>query len=450
VTHAARVVWSEGMFLRTQHFQQQDRWAEELVKGAVLGLRANAWGFRELELDHGLLAQGKLALRRCTGVMPDGTPFAIPDTAPHPEPLEIGTATAQTVVHLALPVQLKGAVEVDPVGETPTGARYLAREIDLRDSIAHSDGSAPVHIAELRFRLLPSTAQRDAYVDMPVARVAAVQADGSLILDTDFPVPSLRIGGCPPLASFLDELEGKLGSIAEERAAFVAGKRPQGAGDLADFLILQLCNKYLAASRHHAQQRDGHPEDIYLWLLELLAEASTFTTGTTGSLVAPVIEPYRHAEPWLAYRPLMAEVRRVLLELARPDRKAIQIPLRLFPSGVRAAEVQDRSLFTEAAFYIAVQAPVAPEQIRVRLPGQIKIGPAEELQSIVRSAVPGIPIRPMPTVPREIPIRRDMVYFELDRHNDFWRRLPQSAGLAIHVTGDLREGMEMECWAIRA
>ena len=28
-----RVVWQEGMFLRAQHFQQQDRWLEQLVRG---------------------------------------------------------------------------------------------------------------------------------------------------------------------------------------------------------------------------------------------------------------------------------------------------------------------------------------------------------------------------------------------------------------------------------
>ena len=30
-----RVVWQEGMFLRTQHFQQQDRWTEQIVRGRV-------------------------------------------------------------------------------------------------------------------------------------------------------------------------------------------------------------------------------------------------------------------------------------------------------------------------------------------------------------------------------------------------------------------------------
>ena len=447
MSYAARVVWSEGMFLRTQHFQQQDRWVDGLVRGATQGLRSNGWGFRELELEPGLLTQGKLALRRAEGVMPDGTPFSIPAEAQHPEPIEFGATAAQTVVHLVLPVQQAGAVEIDPVGGSGTGARHLAREIELRDALADAEGTAPVHLAELRFRFVPDQAQRDAYVGLPVARVVAVQTDGSILLDPEFPVPALRLGACAYFTAFVDELVGKIESIAEERAAFVAGKRAQGSGDLADFLILQLCNRYLAGARHLEAQRSAHPEDLYRWLLELLGEASTFTTG---QLVPPALEPYRHAEPWLAYRPLVAEVRRVLLELARPDRKAIQIPLRLFPSGVRAAEVQDRTLFTEAAFFIAVQAPVAPEAIRQRLPGQIKIGPAEELQSIVRSAVPGIPIRHLPTVPREIPVRRDMVYFELDRHNDFWRRLPQSAGLGIHVTGDLREGMDMECWAIRS
>ena len=39
-----RVVWQEGMFLRTQHFQQQDRWTEQLVRGRVQALRPHPVG----------------------------------------------------------------------------------------------------------------------------------------------------------------------------------------------------------------------------------------------------------------------------------------------------------------------------------------------------------------------------------------------------------------------
>ncbi len=57
-----RVVWSEGMFIGTQHFQQHDRYLENLIDARSRPLAAGAWGFSELLIDQGLLAQGKLAI----------------------------------------------------------------------------------------------------------------------------------------------------------------------------------------------------------------------------------------------------------------------------------------------------------------------------------------------------------------------------------------------------
>ena len=53
-----RVVWQEGMFLRTQHFQQQDRWLEQLVRGRVQALRPHPWGLVDYALDRDLLGTG--------------------------------------------------------------------------------------------------------------------------------------------------------------------------------------------------------------------------------------------------------------------------------------------------------------------------------------------------------------------------------------------------------
>ncbi|MDE1896544.1 MAG: type VI secretion system baseplate subunit TssK, partial [Rhodospirillales bacterium] len=39
-----RVIWQEGMFLRSQHFQQQDRWLEAYLRGRVAALRTHGWG----------------------------------------------------------------------------------------------------------------------------------------------------------------------------------------------------------------------------------------------------------------------------------------------------------------------------------------------------------------------------------------------------------------------
>ena len=69
------------MFLRTQHFQQQDRWVEAYVQGVPADLVGDGWGFRQLELNTGLLTTGQIGLATAEGRLPDGTPFSIPGYA---------------------------------------------------------------------------------------------------------------------------------------------------------------------------------------------------------------------------------------------------------------------------------------------------------------------------------------------------------------------------------
>ena len=107
-----RVVWQEGMFLRTQHFQQQDRWTEQLVRGRVQALRPHPWGLIDYALDRDLLGTGRFALASATGVFEDGTPFALPGETDHPPPLELPESARNVLVYLALPIRQAGAVEV--------------------------------------------------------------------------------------------------------------------------------------------------------------------------------------------------------------------------------------------------------------------------------------------------------------------------------------------------
>src|SRR6266478_9206480 len=73
-----KVIWSEGLFLRPQHFQQADRYIEKLVRSRVAALRPYPWGITELKLNRDMLSLGKFALLEARGVLEDGTPFSIP------------------------------------------------------------------------------------------------------------------------------------------------------------------------------------------------------------------------------------------------------------------------------------------------------------------------------------------------------------------------------------
>ena len=61
MTQNNKVVWSEGLFLRPQHMQQQERYFERLVRTSTGGLRPFAYGLTQLEIDADLLKLGKFS-----------------------------------------------------------------------------------------------------------------------------------------------------------------------------------------------------------------------------------------------------------------------------------------------------------------------------------------------------------------------------------------------------
>jgi predicted component of type VI protein secretion system len=74
MTWTNRVVWQEGMFLRAQHFQQQDRWLEMLVRARTAALRPHPWGIVEMAIDRDLLSTGRFALSSAVGVLKTARP----------------------------------------------------------------------------------------------------------------------------------------------------------------------------------------------------------------------------------------------------------------------------------------------------------------------------------------------------------------------------------------
>src|ERR1019366_3324571 len=85
----SRVAWREGLFLRPQHFQQQDRFIDALIRARTEPLRPYPWGLVELKINQSLASLGKFAVERCVGLFPDGQPFSTPDDIPPPSPLDV-------------------------------------------------------------------------------------------------------------------------------------------------------------------------------------------------------------------------------------------------------------------------------------------------------------------------------------------------------------------------
>src|SRR5690606_37377620 len=110
----SRVVWSEGMFLNPQHFQQQDRYLERYIDNKCSAFGGYAWRVQDFELDPQLLTLGIISLLRGKGTFPSGTPFGFPEVDGPPPVIEVEPGTHNALVYLAIPVRRPGALDVLP------------------------------------------------------------------------------------------------------------------------------------------------------------------------------------------------------------------------------------------------------------------------------------------------------------------------------------------------
>ncbi len=438
-----RVLWSEGMFLRPQHFQQHDRYLERLVEGRCRALQAGGWGFADLRLDEALLTQGKLAILVARGVLPDGTPFDIPAADPPPPPLEVPGELRDALIYLALPLRRPGTRDTAEEGEPPGGARYLGRVCEVRDDNAPFESLAPVAVAAPAFRLLGAGEGLGEYAALGLVRVLEKRADLALRLDEGYIPPLLDVAASAPLAAFRNELLGLLHQRGEALAGRVVASGAGGAAEIADFLLLQLVNRAEPLVAHLARLAPLHPEALYRELVALAGEFATFSAAGRRPAEFP---PYRHDDLAASFAPVVLALRQALSMVL--DSRAIPLPLVEKSYGVHVAMLADRTLLESASFVLAVRAEVPAEQLRSHFPQQAKVGSVEHIRDLVNLQLPGIALLPMPVAPRQIPYHAGACYFELDRGSEHWKQLRQSGGFAFHVGGQF-PGLNLAFWAIR-
>ncbi|MDH5453834.1 MAG: type VI secretion system baseplate subunit TssK, partial [Paracoccaceae bacterium] len=175
-----KVVWSEGLFLRTQHFQQQDRYAESLLRGALLAAPLQAYGFSSLELDQAALDAGRLSIATAAGLFPDGTPFSIPDGMVAPASIAVKGDGSAGIVSIAIPAEQRGSASIDPAHGEPSGARYRGRLTSVRDAVRGGADAEEIEVADLSARLIGPGETTAGFTVLPLARIDGLRADGSV------------------------------------------------------------------------------------------------------------------------------------------------------------------------------------------------------------------------------------------------------------------------------
>ena len=443
----SKVVWSEGMLLQPQHFQQSERHSDHVQHLLLRTTAPYGWGFAEIEIDTAALALGRLALVRAVGVFGDGTVFDMPAVDPLPEPIEVPSGVRNAVFALALPLHRAGAREADAEGDEGAQDDPLLRhhvfESEIPDSNTAGERSAMLQLGALHTRLLHADDAGQAWATLGVVRVVERRADNQVVLDRTYIPPLLDVAAQALPKSWLDEL---IGLLHQRSDAFVGRLTQSGTGgvaEIADFLLLQTVNRHEPVFAHLARASVLHPQRFYEHALALAGDLAIFR----DSRRAAHFPPYVHDDLAGCFYPLMDDLRRSLSVVL--EQSAIRIDLHDRKHGVRVAMIPDVELQRNASFVLAVQSQMPSEALRVRFPTQVKIGPVERIRDLVNLALPGVALVPLPVAPRQIPYHAGASYFELEtRNSDLWHQLEQSGRMAMHIAGDF-PGLELAFWAIR-
>lgn len=440
-----RVAWSEGMFLRVQHFQQADRWTERLVSTNMRTLAPYPWGVASIEIDRSALAIGRFCVSNLRGILPDGTAFEAPLDCDLPPPLDLDEAVKNAIIYLALPTRQPGRADIALNGAAALHqVRHVASPYEAPDANVETDFMAAIEVGRLNLRYLKTGDDLAGFDLIGLARVVEVRSDRAVILDPDYFAPCLNCAAEPRLAELIKELLGIVRHRAEAIADRIGDPSIRGTAEVGDYFLLQILNRADPLLQHvSANATRIHPMNFFELCIQLAGELATFTTERKR---ATEFAPYRHDDLKATFSAVFEDLRTSLSAVLAQS--AVSIELAERRHGVRVGTIHDRTLLRDAGFVLAVRADMPAEEIRRKLPAQIKVGPVERIAELVNVALPGIPVRPLPVLPRQLPYRSGTIYFELDTQNPLWKQLETSGAIALHLSGDFL-GLEMELWALR-
>jgi len=441
----SKIIWSEGMFLRPQHFQQNDRYFESLIESRCGPMRPYSWGIEELQINQEALSLGKIEIAKCRAILPDGTAVNIPGADIPPLPIEPDKNTKDENIYLCLLERRPNATEASREDDADHAARYGIEISDVRDASLPEDSNAPIEVGRKNLVILAESDERTEYACIGIGRIVEIRSDKRVVLDDTFIWPSIDCQNNQKLKGYIKEIQGLLKQRAEAIAVRLgADGKGGGTAQVEDYMLLQLINGYEPVFAHFEKLPAFHPETLFQSCLKLAGELATFTTTSNRPSGLPEYQHTNLAETFIA---MMGELRRSLGVVF--EHSAQQIPFKHYSKvGIHLAVVSDSSLLANAVFVLAVKADMPTEKLRSQFPAQAKLGPKEVMKQLIQSQLPGIELEALSVAPRQIPFHSGFSYFELNKRGEMWKQMSSSAGLGLHPGGTY-PGLELELWAIR-
>ena len=431
MSRSPEVHWSEGMFLRPQHFQMFSRQLGGMVGTLWRRTQPFLWGFSDLEVAEDALEAFSFRLRRCEGVLRDGTWVQLPANLrvdPRDFKEALNASDGRLPVYLAVPVLREG----EPNTASPEGGadgadrRYRTEPVEATDE--NLGGPArPIEVRRLNGRFLFGNESREGYETLPVAVVQrAGHGANAPVLSAEFIPPLLQVSAWPALSriaeGILHRVEAKHRFLRAEVAEGRLVLDSQGTGGWQPVFKLQVVGSFLQVLRQLAGSPGIHPFHLYVELARLAGELSIFEDE--GELAVPL---YDHDRLGACYHEIAFILERLLERILSGRFVRVDFTLE---RDVQVARLRDEWLAREAEIYLCIESDLPDSQVLGRIE-TAKIGASADLPLLKQRRLFGLDIDLLKRTPGGLPARDDYHYFTIAKEGPYWEAVARNREMAI-------------------
>jgi type VI secretion system protein ImpJ len=446
MSYSAKLLWGEGLFLRPQHFQQQDAYHEARLFESIRSIQPFNWGVRSVRIDADSLGANLLRLSELSLVFPDGTLYAAPLADELPQPVALDTlpeGVGEFTFYLALhPLRETGGNYADETSDT-FASRYASKQQSVADQFTDA-AVANLTFLKTRVKLINHTEPRAQLLAVPLARLRRTATSGFEIDDTFVP-PCLAVDASPiihqRLRQLIDALQAKVSALYGFHREPTKNIIEFRSGDIASFWLLHTANGAVASLVHLLQQPTLHPERLFQELLRLAGQLMTFSKRYTLA----ELPAYRHDDPGPGFAQLDTIVRDLLETVI--STRYFGIGLEEVRPSFHAGRLDSGKIDEKTTFFLAVSADMPAVELVEAVPARFKVGAPDDVDKLVLSAMPGVRLVYTPQVPPAVPVRPGACYFALESRSNLYDRMLQAQSAMIYAPSGINE-LKLELIAV--
>jgi type VI secretion system protein ImpJ len=430
-------VWSEGVLVSQHHFQQQDRYHEQLLADRVRAIVHYDWGITELEIDSAGLASSQLRIVKFKAIWPDGASLACGEgyDQPAPPPRNFEAAFTAGVDRLEVFLGIVNEGDASPILSRPHEPQSGRRFVQATKSVPDLNTGASVEEIEWarpNVRLFVGNERRDGYSVVRVAELIR-QATGRAIVRDNHVPPVLHLEASPFLQAGLNRVltvaTSRQKDLAAERGQRTAGNVEFHASAAQTFWLLHTLNGAIPVLAHLLDTPRAHPEEAYLMLAGLIGQLSSFSADSDPRS----IPKFNYLELGDVFEVLFA--RAVSLLSGQVDKPYVEIELERRADGMYLGKLRDPKLSSHEIF-VAVQANQVDAVVRDRAPAVLKIASWNQIYDVVKQARRGVRVDVEWNPSVALPVRPGVCFFRVRREGNFWDEVASSSTLALYLPSD--------------